>query len=215
MGLVTWLIFSWITVFVRTLNDNSRQANAAPALPPEWGWKWAWPAAQTDSMDLSLKPVSCSLLLCKTRKVVSIPGARAAPVRHWRAPDTSPNFTFWPAASAWRFKKNFSGSALGCASCTTEEPLPLSRNRPVKSVTQLFFSHFASDGPEEIGCDVEFAIFNPCLDLCSYSRSTVRIGTRWDTRAALAHSSFSALKKKTHNRPAAIRKQRAFDREVQ
>ena len=38
------------------------------------------------------------------------------------------------------------------------------------------------------------AILHPCLGVCSYSRSAVRIGTRWDTRAALAHSSFSAPK---------------------
>ena len=41
------------------------------------------------------------------------------------------------------------------------------------------------------------AIPHPCLGLCCYSRSTVRIGTRWDTRTALASSNFQRTKKLT------------------
>ena len=40
----------------------------------------------------------------------------------------------------------------------------------------------------------------PCLGLCSYSRSTIRTGTRRDTRTALAHSSFSAPKNSQQRR---------------
>ena len=60
---------------------------------------------------------------------------------------------------------------------------------------------------------VGFAILHPCLGLCSYARSTVRKSARWDTRAALAHSSCSAPK--NHSSDAAVRKQRAFNREYQ
>ena len=50
----------------------------------------------------------------------------------------------------------------------------------------------SQDGPKGIGCEVGFAILHPCLGLCSYSRSTMRIGTRWDTRTAFAHPTFIA-----------------------
>ena len=70
------------------------------------------------------------------------------------------------------------------------------------------------DGQKGIGCDVGFCNFTPCLDLCSYSRSTIRIGTRWDTRTALAHSSFSAPKKNSRQRRCDSQTT-CIDREVQ
>ena len=46
------------------------------------------------------------------------------------------------------------------------------------------------DWPQAIGCEVGFAILHPCLGLCSYSKSTATTSTGWDSRAALARSSF-------------------------
>ena len=68
-------------------------------------------------------------------------------------------------------------------------------------------------GPEWTGLRGGLQFYTHVLGLCSYSRSTVRIGARWDTRAALAYSSFSA--QKTHSSDAAVRKRRAFNREFQ
>ena len=82
------------------------------------------------------------------------------------------------------------------------------RTLPLSPTPGLSLPHSLSAKPPG-----EFAASHPCLEVCSCSRSTVRIGTRWDTRAALAHS--SSAHQKTHSSDAAIRKQCEFDREVQ
>ena len=63
---------------------------------------------------------SCGLLFCIMLNVASVPGASAAPVRHWRALDTSPNFTFWYAASARRSNESSIGVRSVRASCVTD-----------------------------------------------------------------------------------------------
>ena len=55
-------------------------------------------------------------------------------------------------------------------------------------------------GHKGLAASWSFAILHPCLGLCSCSRSTVRTGTRWDTREALAQIKFIASKNSQQRR---------------
>ena len=60
------------------------------------------------------RDATCGRLLCISNSVASVPGATAAPVRHCRARDTSPNWIFCSAARAF--------SRLGSGRCCGLEP---------------------------------------------------------------------------------------------